>query len=127
MNRPAHAGKRNLRTEGSCREHQAGDFLLQKGYHICEYNFRTRQGEIDIVATEGETLVFVEVKYRKDNRCGTPFEAVDFRKQRKISRCADYYRMINRVPPDRPCRFDVVGICGDEIRLIRNAFAYAVW
>ena len=118
-------GKReNLRNLGTLQERRAGDFLLQKGYHICEYNFRCRQGEIDIVATEGDTLVFVEVKYRADLRHGSPFEAVNTRKQRIICQCADFYRVRYGISPDRSCRFDVVGICGEEIVLIRNAFAY---
>ena len=118
---------RNLRTIGTLQERRAGDFLIHAGYHICMYNFRCRTGEIDIIATEGDTLVFVEVKYRSGNAAGSPFEAVTPRKQRTICRCADLYRIRYRIPPHRPCRFDVVGICGDDVRLIRKAFPYAAW
>ena len=116
--------ERNLRHIGSMKEQMAGDFLIHAGYHICTYNFRCRLGEIDIVAREGDMLVFVEVKYRKSGRHGSPFEAVDLRKQRTICRCADFYRVRFGVSADQPCRFDVVGISGSEIRLIRNAFSY---
>jgi len=116
--------RRNLRALGTLMERRAGDFLIHEGYHICEYNFRCRMGEIDIVALDGDTLVFVEVKYRADKKHGSPFEAVNIRKQRVISRCADFYRVRYRVPANRPCRFDVVGISGGQITLIRNAFCY---
>ena len=69
-------------------------------------------------------LVFCEVKYRKDEKNGHPLEAVDRRKQRTISRCALYY-MTEHGFEDLDCRFDVVGIFGEEITLIRNAFAFS--
>ena len=116
--------RRNLRRVGAGYEHIAGAFLEREGFRILEYNFRCRTGEIDIIAREGDILVFAEVKYRKTKKRGGPFEAVDGRKQYVICRCADYYRITHGVGENCPCRFDVVGILGEDIRLIRNAFDY---
>ena len=96
-----------------------------QGYDILELNYRSRYGEIDLIAREGAYLVFVEVKYRRDNSFGAPEEAVDKKKQRVISRVADYYCMAKGYAPLTPCRFDVVTFLGDSVHLIRNAFLYA--
>ena len=72
----------NKRQIGTEKEKLAGAYLEQNGYEIIEYNFRCKQGEIDIVAKDGEYLVFCEVKYRSNIKKGTPFEAVDYKKQR---------------------------------------------
>lgn len=114
--------KENKREIGAAYEKQAVDFLQKKGYEILETNFRCRQGEIDIIAKEKEYLVFVEVKYRKDTRAGSGFEAVDYRKQQKIIQTARYYLYCHQLGEEIPCRFDVIGICQDKITLIRNAF-----
>ena len=115
--------KKNTRKIGADYEKTAGKYLEKKGYKILEYNFRYRQGEIDIVAMDGEYLVFCEVKYRKDLKCGHPAEAVDRRKQRTISKGACFY-MTLRGLSDIPCRFDVVSIEDDKITLYQNAFDY---
>lgn len=114
----------NKREVGGTYEKKAGLFLENQGLRILCYNFRNRYGEIDIVARDGATIVFVEVKYRKDTSKGLPQEAVDYRKQRKICRVADYYRMIHKMGDFSPVRFDVVAICGEEISWIQNAFDY---
>ncbi len=125
--RKARAGQsgRNLRREGSCYEHLAGEWLARRGYRILEYNFRCRTGEIDLIALDADTLVFIEVKYRTGSKAGSPLEAVDHRKQRTICRCADVYRLARGIPGDVSCRFDVVGISGGELTLVRDAFDYA--
>ncbi len=115
--------RQNKRTVGTAYEKKAGAYLESEGYEILEYNFRYRRGEIDIIAKDREYLVFCEVKYRKDDSTGHPFEAVDAAKQRKISQCALYYITIHNLT-DAPCRFDVVSIEGEEIRLFQNAFDY---
>lgn len=96
--------------------------MIEQGYKIVARNFSGRRGEIDIIARDGEYLVFVEVKYRRDERQGSPAEAVDYRKQQHIRRAAEYYLYKNRVSEAMPCRFDVVAILGDRITLIRDAF-----
>lgn len=114
----------NTRRVGAVYEKKAGAFLESQGLTILQYNFRNRYGEIDIVARDLETTVFVEVKYRKDVGKGLPEEAVDYRKQAKICRVADYYRMKHHMGDFVPVRFDVVAVCGREIRWYRNAFEY---
>lgn len=114
----------NCREIGTKEEALAAAFLKKQGYQIVEQNFRCRLGEIDIIARDGSVLVFLEVKYRKNDRYGNPAEAVTFRKQQKICKVADYYRMIHRISERQPCRFDVVAIQGEAIRLIQNAFSY---
>ena len=98
-------------------------YLTEKGYEILEYNYRCKLGEIDIIARDGDYLVFCEVKYRADDRKGTPAEAVDYAKQRVISKSALYYMTVNGID-EIPCRFDVVSIEDDRIILYQNAFDY---
>jgi len=114
----------NKRKIGADKEKLAGAYLENNGYEIIEYNFRCRQGEIDIIAKDGEYLVFCEVKYRSGMSKGTPFEAVDYKKQRIISRCALFYVTKQRLG-DVPCRFDVVSVTDKEIQVLKNAFDYA--
>lgn len=118
------AYKYNKRQIGACYEKAAGRYLEKQGYEILEYNYRCRKGEIDLIAREGEYLVFCEVKYRKSAGSGDPSEAVDARKQRKISQCAVCY-LIEKGLTEVPCRFDVVSILAGEVTVIRNAFDFA--
>lgn len=85
-------------------------------------NYRCRIGEIDIVAMDGDTLVFCEVKYRKTLRYGSPAEAVDFRKQNTIRTVAGMYMMENRISASCPIRFDVIAILNQTVTLYKNAF-----
>ena len=71
---------------------------------------------------DGEYLCFIEVKYRKDLSDGYPEEAVDLNKARRITRSAMLYMNMCGLEETTPCRFDVVSILGDEIKLIKNAF-----
>ena len=112
---------RNRRKTGADYELAAGFYLEQEGWKILEYNYRTRNGEIDIVARDGEYLVFCEVKYRSDRRKGGALAAVDARKQQIIFRCAMFY-LTERHLGDVPCRFDVIGIENSKITHITNAF-----
>lgn len=114
----------NKRRVGTEYESKTAEYLETLGFEILEKNFRCKEGEIDIVAREEGYLVFLEVKYRKDSRLGFPQEAVDNRKQWKIRRVSDYYRMKNGIGEEIPVRFDVVWILGENIQLIRNAFDY---
>ena len=95
--------------------------LKQRGYHIIERNYRCKAGEIDIVAREGDTLVFVEVRSRSEGEHGTALETVTLAKQRRVARVAQQYLLARR-PTFRLCRFDVVGITGDHIDVVRDAF-----
>lgn len=111
----------NRRKIGSEYEKAAGEYLKQQGYEILEYNYRCKMGEIDIIAKDGSYLVFCEVKYRKNTGKGYPSEAVHVRKQRILSKCAQYYLMA-KGKAYIPCRFDVVSIMDGELTLFKDAF-----
>ena len=113
--------KQNNRAIGQAYEQMAGSFLESCGYKILAYNYRCKLGELDIVARDGDTYVFCEVKYRKDSAMGDPSEAVDQEKRRRISRGAMTYLKEHRLW-DVSCRFDVISILGEELTHIENAF-----
>lgn len=94
---------------GVLAENFAADLLQSKGYKIIERNFHSKFGEIDIIACEGSTLVFVEVKARWSPKFGAPEEAVTQQKIYKIKKTADYYCLINYIK-DRKMRIDVVAM-----------------
>ena len=114
----------NRRKEGADYENLVAEELKSQGYEILEKNYRCRIGEIDLIAKEGETLVFVEVKYRRNDKMGDPKEAVDQKKQKKISMTASYYLMRECGRMDNPCRFDVAAVLGEQIEVVKNAFEY---
>ena len=107
-------------------EEQAVECLTQNGYRILSRNLRTKFGEIDVVAREGETLCFVEIKARSTARFGWPEEGVTREKQWRLARLASWY--ISRRRFTGPVRFDVVSILYDpkgapaRTRLIKGAF-----
>jgi len=93
----------------------------RRGYAILARRYRTRHGEIDIVARDGETIVFVEVKTKDTAEFGTAAEAVTARKQRRVISMAVDYLARNRLTT-QPCRFDVVAIDGAVLTYYRGAF-----
>ena len=117
--------RHHLGTKG---ETLASWYLKASGYRILEQNYRNRMGEIDIIAREGGTLVFVEVKARRDDRFGPPKGAVTPKKQETLSKAALFY-LKETGQMDRRARFDVVSIrmasMPPHIELIRNAFELA--
>lgn len=107
------------------KERLAAEFLERNGFRILERNFYCRQGEIDLIAEAPERiLVFIEVKYRKDEKYGLPGEAVHYRKQTRIRKAAQVYLYQNRGFEHMECRFDVISILGNEIKQIENAFGF---
>lgn len=106
-------------------ESLAVSHLEKEGYEILTRNYRCRYGEVDIIARENDCLVFIEVKSRRSLRFGEPCEAIDLRKQKKLSRTALHY-LQSRGWMNRNARFDTLFIRlaagGNELRLIRNAF-----
>ncbi len=114
----------NKRKTGTQYEEKAAAYLKKQGLQILEHSFRNRFGEIDLIAKEGSCYVFVEVKYRKTAAEGHPLEAVTLSKQRTICKVADYYRVTHGIGEFDPVRFDVIGILGDEITWVKNAFFY---
>lgn len=112
----------NKRKIGSQQEEKAAKYLESLGYHIIDRNFRYARGEIDIIAKENEYLVFIEVKYRRNDKIGNPSEAIDLRKQRVISKTARYYLYSHGYSFDGLYRFDVILLLDNEIEIIQNAF-----
>lgn len=111
---------------GRAGEAAAAAFLEEAGYRVLHRNYRCgRSGEIDLIAVDGDTLVFVEVKTRRSASFGTGAEAVDQRKRARLIRLARYYLAIAG-DHERICRFDVVDVTtgprGWECQLIRDAF-----
>lgn len=115
---------------GKNGEKIVADYLLKKGYRIVSRNFRSKRGEIDLIATTGNYLGFVEVKERAANAMVSPLEAVTSAKRARIIRAAQYYLM--RYPSHLQPRFDVIAI---EHRLdgvyavthLENAFEGGGW
>ena len=114
----------NHASVGRAFEEKALAFLEDQGFQILEKNFRCRQGEIDLVGIHESCLVFVEVKYRRNERSGMPEEAGGAGKQMKICRVSDYFRIKNKKYWHMQVRYDVVALCGEEIRWHKNAFFY---
>jgi len=102
-------------------EDLAARLLARSGLKIVERNYRCRVGEIDIVARDRATLVFVEVRRRTRTDRGSALETVDLAKQRKVARVAQCY-LLERRPKQQSFRFDVVGITGDDVVHVRDAY-----
>jgi putative endonuclease len=107
-------------------ERAAAKFLERRGYRILASNYRTRLGEIDLIAEDRGTLVFIEVKVRGTDRFGGPAMAITLAKQARIARLAQQFLAARRLE-ERPCRFDAVLISGDDpnsqhIELVTAAF-----
>ena len=106
---------------GGDKERLACSYLQENGLRLLARNYRCRRGEIDLVMREADTLVFVEVRFRRSSRFGTPAESVDIHKQRRLTAAAAHYLQHN--PSNLPCRFDVIAVSGnDRIDWIRSAF-----
>ncbi len=104
----------------------AAEFLQQQGLELLVANYRNRTGEIDLIMIDDQTLVFVEVKQRRDSQFGRPEESVGMAKQAKLRRTAASYLQRHDRSQSWPCRFDVVAITGSPhapvCRWIQNAF-----
>jgi len=106
---------------GKRGEKQAAAFLREHGYYIIEENYRWQGGEIDLVAREGNYLVFVEVKSRSSEAFGTPEEAITVAKRRRLIRTAQKYLLEH--PTELEVRFDVVTLFRGKAKLYRDAFS----
>jgi putative endonuclease len=116
----------NTKQEGSQGENKANEYLINLGYKIIKTNFTFgKVGEIDIIAKDGDTLVFVEVRKRLNNKYGKPEESLTPKKRNKIRKTAEAYLYINKIE-NIECRFDFIGIeqKNNEIIInhIKNAF-----
>jgi putative endonuclease len=109
---------------GRTGEDRAARFLINKGYRILERNYRTRNGEIDLIGLHQGTVAFIEVKTRSNDAFGAPELAVDLRKQQRMIKAALGYIKAKKLH-QVPCRFDVVAISTaneQQVELIQNAF-----
>jgi putative endonuclease len=106
---------------GAANEDVAETYLRRRGYRIIERNFKTKIGELDIIARDGGVLCFVEVRSRTSTAFGDAIETVDHLKRARVSRMAQLY-ITWRHPEFELARFDVLGITGDRVTLIRDAW-----
>lgn len=112
---------------GKSSERAAVAYLEQEGYEILKINYRTKLGEIDIIAKNSGIICFVEVKARSSGNFGHPKEALNKHKQHNISRSALHYLKENQIF-DKSCRFDILSIIQDSnkqstFELIKDAFS----
>lgn len=112
----------NKKAIGSKWEAAAREYIKMCGYKILCCNYQCSIGEIDIIAQEQKTMVFIEVKFRSSGRYGTAIEAVNNRKQQKIRQVAAYFLITTYHTESIPCRFDVLGFDNENITYIKNAF-----
>lgn len=115
---------------GDAGEAAAAAFLERQRFRILERNYRCPVGEVDLIGLDAGTLVFIEVKTRRQDAYGSPFDAVDARKQQQIERAALHYMTARRLH-GHAARFDVVGVtwAGEtpQCELIRGAFDARRW
>lgn len=111
---------------GKIAEDIAADYLTKQGLKLISRNFHSRFGEIDLIALEQDTLVFIEVRYRKNERYLAVVETIDVRKCRKLVATSEYYLLKHKAFRNYQCRYDVIAITGDldrpVIEWIKNAF-----
>lgn len=120
--------RRDSQTRGKAAERHAAQLLRERGYRLLETNVRFRGGELDIVAEDGETLVFVEVRARRPGLYGTAGESIGALKRQRVYRAAEAYLQRHEALQTRPSRIDVVTVQLDHqgrptsFELIQNAF-----
>jgi putative endonuclease len=126
--------KRNWAIEKSTRkigaeaERLAQNYLEKKGLRLITHNYHCRSGEIDLIMLDGNFLVFVEVRYRKNDIFGSAAESVTGHKQRRLLTTANYFLQSEKSYKDNSCRFDVITVSGQynpQIEWIKDAFQAA--
>jgi putative endonuclease len=95
---------------GRTAENTAKKYLRKQGLTFISSNFHCRHGEIDLIFKDHQTIVFVEVRFRKKSDYGSSIESIDFKKQQKIIKAAEFYLYKNKLTESVTCRFDVIGI-----------------
>ena len=121
------ANETSSSSKGQLTESYAQQYLSKQGLTLIEQNFHSRQGEIDLIMLDGDTYVFIEVKYRKSKEFGGAIAAVSASKQKKIKQCVTFYLHQNSLNEyNTPCRVDVVALEGDitqpDVTWLKNAF-----
>ena len=112
---------------GARGEALAWNFLKKSGYSIVEKNYRTRFGEMDVIAEKEGAVIFIEIKTRRNHQFGLPAEAVDWRKRQKMIRVAESYLQQKKME-NREARFDILSITWDgttepHFEILDNAFS----
>lgn len=113
--------RHTTRQRGAEAEQQAEAYLEQHGLRVVARNYRTPRGELDLVMRDGETLVFIEVRYRKNAGFGGAAESVHRAKQQRVIAAAQHYLQRHRLTQSA-CRFDVALLGRDKIEWIKDAF-----
>ena len=120
-------GKKGAGPTGAEAEDLACAWLQARGLRLRERNYRCRRGEIDLIMQDGEQLVFVEVRYRANDRWGGGLASVTRAKQQRLARTARLWLKLNPDVAGLPCRFDVVSVTGPQrapkLKWVRGAFA----
>ena len=114
--------RQNTRAIGARYEEKAAAYLSAAGIEILARNFYCRGGEIDLIGSGGQYLIFFEVKYRRSGKDGLPFPAIGGVKRRRIFLAARQYLYRQQLPENTPLRFDAIGILGEEIIWLKDAF-----
>ena len=111
--------------KGADAEARAEHYLQQQGLLTRDRNYRTKQGEIDLIMAQGEDIVFVEVRLRSHRQFANAAESVTISKQKKIIKAAQYYLQQHQLTEKANCRFDVIAFSDDHSNpeWIKNAFS----
>ena len=119
------------REKGAYAEDQAYQFLIKKGLRFIQRNYYCRSGEIDLIMKDKNCIVFVEVRYRKDNSLGQAAISIGYQKQVKLIKTAKHYLLYKHQYDKYPCRFDVVllslNVKHPKIEWIQDAFSTNNW
>jgi len=117
----------DTQTRGKQAEDHACRYLQARGLQLLQRNYRSKRGEIDLILQDTDSLVFVEVRYRRQHGFGSAAESVDAHKQSKLVACARHFLQVHTGVANQPCRFDVVSVTGtlNTIDWIQNAFSAA--
>ncbi|KIG13252.1 putative endonuclease [Enhygromyxa salina] len=114
--------KHDTRKRGRAGEDQAAALLLERGLEILDRNVTCAGAELDLIARDGETIVFVEVRSRADDLRGHPLETIDARKRSRLRRGATGWLVQRDLWERVPVRFDVVTLVGEHIQWLQDAF-----
>jgi putative endonuclease len=105
---------------GKEAEDRALNYLEQKGLRLIQRNYRSRFGEIDLIMRDGKTVVFIEVRYRRNRTFGGASHSITTQKQQRLLTTAEQF--LQQHAPRHPARMDVLALEGDDIEWIKNAF-----
>lgn len=120
--KPDAQAEKTALNRGQMAEQEAFDYLCRHGLKGLTRNYTCRYGEIDLIMSDDDMVVFVEVRYRKKNNYGSALESVNPNKMRKLRLAAQHYLCTHRHRAQQPCRFDVLAWQDNTMNWIKNAF-----